>query len=211
MPNELSEKVYPNGTVVKLRDDTARTDIATILSLLESKAEIVDLGSITATSNNDSIGKAWDAITVYEKPVIVRWFYSGSFMALMYKYNGASYGMAIAMKYNVTNIFTLSINNGVKTYGDVASSRISANSFNSSEDITSHNSSNPFICPKDGYVSLKLGNGASGTVWVEGRELMIVSSSQGVTMQSVFVKAGMHVYLADASGTKYVYYEPLNY
>lgn len=28
MPNELSEKVYPDGTVVKLRDDTARAQIA---------------------------------------------------------------------------------------------------------------------------------------------------------------------------------------
>lgn len=28
MPNELSEKIYPDGTVVKLRDDTAREQIA---------------------------------------------------------------------------------------------------------------------------------------------------------------------------------------
>ena len=28
MPNELSEKVYPDGTVVKLRDDSAREQIA---------------------------------------------------------------------------------------------------------------------------------------------------------------------------------------
>lgn len=27
MPNELSEKVYPDGTVVKLRDDTAREQL----------------------------------------------------------------------------------------------------------------------------------------------------------------------------------------
>lgn len=31
MPNELSEKVYPDGTVVKLRDDTAREQIANLL------------------------------------------------------------------------------------------------------------------------------------------------------------------------------------
>ena len=28
MPNELSEKVYPDGTVVKLRDDAAREQLA---------------------------------------------------------------------------------------------------------------------------------------------------------------------------------------
>ena len=207
MPNELSEKVYPDGTVVKLRDDTAREQIATLSSLLGSKAEIVDLGSISATSNNDSIGKAWDAITVYEKPVIVRWFYSGSFMALMYKYNNAPYGMAMAMKYNTTSVLTLSVNNGVKTYGDVAS-RVAANSLGSSVDITS---SDPYTCPKDGYVSLVLANGAKGTVYAAGHELLTVSSSQGRTVQSVFVKAGMHVRLADASGTKYLYYHPLQY
>ena len=30
MPNELSEKVYPDGTVVKFRDDTAREQIANV-------------------------------------------------------------------------------------------------------------------------------------------------------------------------------------
>lgn len=32
MPNELSEKVYPDGTVVKLRDDAARESIADLVS-----------------------------------------------------------------------------------------------------------------------------------------------------------------------------------
>ena len=32
MPNELSEKVYPDGTVVKLRDDAAREQIANVAS-----------------------------------------------------------------------------------------------------------------------------------------------------------------------------------
>ena len=91
---------------------------------------VIDLGSISATSNNDSIGKAWDAITVYEKPVIVRWFYSGSFMALMYKYNNAPYGMAMAMKYNTTDVYTLSVNNGTKTYGNVVSDPIIIRSLN---------------------------------------------------------------------------------
>lgn len=39
MPNELSEKVYPDGTVVKLRDDTAREQIAT-------KANTADVNAI---------------------------------------------------------------------------------------------------------------------------------------------------------------------
>lgn len=89
---------------------------------------VVDLGSISATSDDDAVGKAWDAITVYEKPVIVQWFYSGSFMALMYKYNGSQYGMAMAMKFYSTKVFTLSVSNGVKTYGNVVSEPIKTQS-----------------------------------------------------------------------------------
>lgn len=36
MPNELSEKVYSDGTVVKLRDDTAREQIADLNSALNN-------------------------------------------------------------------------------------------------------------------------------------------------------------------------------
>lgn len=50
MPNELSEKVYPDGTVVKLRDDTARTDIATINSSLS--AQTLTSTDYKATSSN---------------------------------------------------------------------------------------------------------------------------------------------------------------
>ena len=37
MPNELSEKVYPDGTVVKLRDDTAREQISGISASLTER------------------------------------------------------------------------------------------------------------------------------------------------------------------------------
>lgn len=49
MPNELSEKVYPDGTVVKLRDDTARESIATLNSNLNDIIEI-SASSIIASS-----------------------------------------------------------------------------------------------------------------------------------------------------------------
>ena len=48
MPNELSEKVYPDGTVVKLRDDTAREQIANLTkSGLGSNVNVL---SYTATN-----------------------------------------------------------------------------------------------------------------------------------------------------------------
>ena len=45
MPNELSEKVYPDGTVVKLRDDTAREQISRLTTptlLWQGSATVVD-------------------------------------------------------------------------------------------------------------------------------------------------------------------------
>lgn len=40
MPNELSEKVYSDGTVVKLRDDTAREQISGLTSRLGSVLDV---------------------------------------------------------------------------------------------------------------------------------------------------------------------------
>jgi hypothetical protein len=49
MPNELSEKVYPDGTVVKLRDDAARGDIDAINNKLTSMNSF-HLGPINGSS-----------------------------------------------------------------------------------------------------------------------------------------------------------------
>ena len=56
MPNELSEKVYPDGTVVKLRDDTARemmsyskqTFTTTSYPLLNSDLVIIRFGKVVS-------------------------------------------------------------------------------------------------------------------------------------------------------------------
>lgn len=50
MPNELSYKDYPNGTRAYFRDDTARTDIATINSSLT--AQTLASTNYKATSGN---------------------------------------------------------------------------------------------------------------------------------------------------------------
>ena len=61
MPNELSEKVYPDGTVVKLRDDTAREQIsglnASKLTLVESK--------VTSTGTTVTFDTPIQADTMY--------------------------------------------------------------------------------------------------------------------------------------------------
>lgn len=48
MPNELSEKVYPDGTVVKLRDDAAREQIA---GLTANTLTGVDISAYTSAGN----------------------------------------------------------------------------------------------------------------------------------------------------------------
>ena len=120
MPDfEMPYFVDGGGNKGYFKDTTAREQIDQLddeISVISSgMAERVNLGTITASSNIDSFGKAWDALTIYNKPVIVHWFFSGALMALMFKYEGSQYGMAIAMKYNTTDVYTLSVNNGTKT------------------------------------------------------------------------------------------------
>lgn len=60
MPNELSEKVYPDGTVVKLRDDTAREQIAAVGDLLSGQYQLNE--NVPANSSKDytiSFGKTF--------------------------------------------------------------------------------------------------------------------------------------------------------
>ena len=113
MPNELSEKVYPDGTVVKLRDDAAREQIS---DLQASKAYYANLGNISGSTVENVLSNAWDALNVYDNPVIVRFVNSGTYMGMMYKYTGSLYGMAIAMKHGGTTIYKMGVNNGSKTY-----------------------------------------------------------------------------------------------
>ena len=64
MPNELSEKVYPDGTVVKLRDDTAREQIAGLIKTTGERTLAFSNGNCTIdlTTIDDS---AHELLTVY--------------------------------------------------------------------------------------------------------------------------------------------------
>lgn len=76
----------------------------------------ISYGNITASSITEAIGKAWDSLTIYSKPVIVFFGWYGQIMAMMYKYPDSQYGMAFAMRYISTDIYTMSVNGGVKSY-----------------------------------------------------------------------------------------------
>lgn len=60
MPNELSEKVYPDGTLVKLRDDTAREQISDINDKLRGvyKSQVADFNDLPNGSIMQVYGSA---------------------------------------------------------------------------------------------------------------------------------------------------------
>ena len=55
MPNELSEKVYPDGTVVKLRDDTAREQIAALVKLHCETHSVTSSAAYTSVALDSNI------------------------------------------------------------------------------------------------------------------------------------------------------------
>lgn len=80
-------------------------------SLLNEKMPYVRLAA--GTINN--IGEAWDALTIYDRPVCVAWDKSGQYMAILYKYSGGVYGMGLSMFYLYPYITVLSVVGGTKT------------------------------------------------------------------------------------------------
>jgi hypothetical protein len=87
-----------------------------VVNKINEKCDVISLGTISATSITEALGKAWDRLTVYQRPVLVMFGWSGQIMAMMYKYPDSQYGMAIAMKYISTDIYTMSVVGGTKSY-----------------------------------------------------------------------------------------------
>ena len=69
-----------------------------------------------------SISDIWDRLNIYDQPVIAKYNNYGARMALMYKYTGSQYGMAMSMHYATADVETLSVVNGVKTVKTLKSS-----------------------------------------------------------------------------------------
>lgn len=90
---------YESGTVADALD-----------SLTASMANtFVELG------NQNDIGGAWDALTVYDRPVLCAWTKNGRHWGLLYKYTGGQFGMGISQAYYSTVINVLSVSGGTKT------------------------------------------------------------------------------------------------
>jgi len=85
------------------------SDIAALNNSLAGKANFVDLGE------KNGIGEAFDALTIYDRPVLCLWNNAGKFWGLLYKYTGGRYGMGICQQYYQTDITLLSVSDGTKT------------------------------------------------------------------------------------------------
>lgn len=89
--------------------DTLQGQIDTLRDSVSSSVPYVDLGERT------SIGDAWDALTIYDRPVICRYGQSGKVWAILYKYSDGQYGMGISQRYFATSLSILSVVNNNKT------------------------------------------------------------------------------------------------
>jgi len=126
MPDfEMPYFIDGGGNKGYFKDSTARDQIETandqIATLTSEKVTYIPFGTITASSVTEALGKVWDSITVYSRTVIVSFGWYGTLMAMMYKYPDSQYGMAIAMRYASTDIYTMNVNNGTKSYATYSS------------------------------------------------------------------------------------------
>lgn len=70
MANELSEKVYPDGTVVKLRDDTAREQINNLINPIKVQSLTIDVPAVSA-GRDCVVYKALPVVSGYKAVGIV--------------------------------------------------------------------------------------------------------------------------------------------
>lgn len=106
MPNELSEKVYPDGTLVKLRDDTAREQISDINDKLRGayKSQVTDFNDLPNGSIMQVYGSAAHAPgTSAHYYIVFTYFIAGT----------TTYKLQLAIENGVGSIYTRDCTNGV--------------------------------------------------------------------------------------------------
>lgn len=79
--------------------------------LNDSKIDYVDLEA----SNIIDLSDAFDKLTIYDRPVMVKWNNAGRSWGLIFKYTGGRFGMGIGQIYYDTTLSILSVVNGTKT------------------------------------------------------------------------------------------------
>lgn len=142
--------------------------------------------------------------------------FGNSSFVLCTSHSSQNYGMQIAFTDNAECFAARALSIGTwtawKKLGGVVD-RVNASSSGSSVDISSYNSSgNYYTCPKDGVLSLNIGNGGKGTVYINGSETFgIDEATSQVFRMGMFVKQGMIVWLNGANYKTTLYFKPLSY
>ncbi len=105
----------PNGGLNKLNDGltSLNSNLSTLSGIVGGKVDMIDLG------NPATIAEIWDAINVYDRPVICKWNKSGKFWGLFYKYTGGQFGMGIYQVYYSTNLTIVSVSGGTITQKNI--------------------------------------------------------------------------------------------
>ena len=73
---------------------------------------MVNVGTVTGNDSRNIIINVFNAINVYNKPVLVNFFNNGQGFGVAYKYSGGQYGEMICMRFGQGQIFSLSRNDG---------------------------------------------------------------------------------------------------
>ena len=96
--------------------DSATTAAAAAQSTADSKADYVNVGDMSAASSiNDAVGRAFDAIQITNKTVVGHFGYAGEWMFVAFKYSNGAYGCMIAFRYDGVERLMYDVG-GTKTY-----------------------------------------------------------------------------------------------
>ena len=65
-------------------------------SAINAKTDYLDLGTVSASSKEGAIQQAFEAITIYDRPVAIKFSYNGAWSGLAFKLSGGNYGTIYA-------------------------------------------------------------------------------------------------------------------
>ena len=102
-----------SATTVQSGVAELNTSINSLITSVNAKTPYVNLGG------QGGIEDAWDALAIYDQPVIGRFTRNGYWWFIGLKYTGGQYGMMLAQPYYSTTLYSLSVSGGTKTVGTI--------------------------------------------------------------------------------------------
>jgi hypothetical protein len=91
------------------------TELSELKGTLIDKITYIDLGNIEGNDSKTIITNIFEAITVYDVPIIARFTANGKGIAFAYKYTGGNNGEMFCLRFGYANLFSFIRNNGSDT------------------------------------------------------------------------------------------------